>query len=95
MSAQNMSSEARVRIPPNVYSRAFGDEIVLLDFKRGEYFGLDSTAAEIWRRLEAGDTLIAVAKALVERYEVTQDRALEDVVSFVSQMSRENLVELA
>lgn len=90
-----LSPDAHVRIPSHVYARAFGDEIVLLDFGRGEYFGLDEVGAEIWKRLEAGDALSEIARRLVDRYEVSPDQALDDVRSLVSQMASESLVELA
>lgn len=90
-----LSPDVHVRIPSHVYARAFGDEIVLLDFGRGEYFGLDEVGAEIWKRLEAGDALSEIARRLVDRYEVSPDQALDDVRSLVSQMASESLVELA
>jgi len=76
-----------------VYARAFGDEIVLLDFGVGEYFGLDPIGAEIWRRLEAGETLARIADSLVERYEVTREVALGDIVALVDEMRDKGLLE--
>ncbi|HSO37125.1 MAG TPA: PqqD family protein [Labilithrix sp.] len=72
--------------------RAFGAELVLLDFSRGEYFGLDETGATIWRGLEAGQALGEIADALVERYEVARDVAYDDIVSLVTHMQAQSLV---
>jgi len=83
----------KVRISPRVYARAFGDEMVLLDFAVGEYFALDPIGAEVWRRLEAGDVLLQIADALVQRYEVSRDDALRDVVALVGEMREHGLVE--
>jgi hypothetical protein len=88
----SLNAESRLRISPSVYVRAFGEELVLLDFARGEYFGLDALGATIWRRLEAGDPLGAIADVLVERYEVTRDVALNDVVQLVTRMHEQSLV---
>lgn len=90
-----ISPDTRVKIPPNVYARAFGDEIVLLDFGRGEYFGLDEIGAEVWKRLEAGAPLAEIAKHIAVAYEVSEETALADVQALVSQMTSEKLVELA
>jgi hypothetical protein len=95
MTDAQVSPDARVRIPPNVYARAFGEEVVLLDFKRGEYFGLDAIGAEVWRGIEANETLASIAKRIVQRYEVSEEQALRDVTALVSQMTTERLVEVA
>jgi len=83
----------KVRISPRVYARAFGEEMVLLDFGLGEYFGLDPIGAEVWKRLEAGDVLLQIADALVERYEVSRDAALRDVLVLVGEMHEHGLVD--
>ena len=82
----------RVTVSPRVYARAFGDEMVLLDFGVGEYFGLDPIGTEVWKRLEAGDPLLQIVDALVERYEVSRDDALRDVLALVSEMVDQGLV---
>lgn len=93
MTMNELPADAHVRIAASVYARSFGDDVVLLDFKRGEYFGLDDVGAEIWKGIEAGCTVRAIARTLVDRYEVTEDEALRDVLTLVSQMEREQLVE--
>jgi hypothetical protein len=87
-----MSPEARVAISPGVYARAFGEELVLLDFSRGEYFGLDELGAEIWRLAEAGEPLGAIAARIVERFEVGHDDAFRDIVALVTDMTAQGLV---
>lgn len=90
-----LAPETRVRISSSVYARPFGAEIVLLDFGRGEYFGLDEIGAEIWRGLEKGDALGAIADALVERYEVSREDVFRDIVSLVEQLRNESLLSIA
>jgi hypothetical protein len=89
-----LNDDSRVRVSPSVYARAFGEELVLLDFARGEYFGLDELGATVWRRLEAGDALGAIADLLVERYEVTRDVALADIVQLTTHLHEQLLVTL-
>ncbi len=86
--------ESHVKISKSVYARAFGAEIVLLDFNRGEYFGLDEVGAEVWRRLEAGDSLNRVAEVIVELYEVQKETALADVLNLVATLSEHSLVSI-
>jgi len=86
--------ETRVKISPSIYARAFGSELVLLDFGRGEYFGLDEIGAEIWGGLEAGKPLGEIADGLVQRYEVEREAALSDVVALVTHLRAEALLEI-
>lgn len=89
-----MSPEAHVAISPGVYARAFGSELVLLDFSRGEYFGLDELGAEIWRLAEAGKSLGAIAKQIVEQFETSEETALGDIVELMTHMRDNHLVTL-
>ncbi|HVH44486.1 MAG TPA: PqqD family protein [Labilithrix sp.] len=91
--ARSLSAETKVRLSPRVYAREFGEEMVLLDFGLGEYFGLDSIGAEVWRQLEAGEALNVIADRIVERYEVTRDVALKDILELVEEMRERALVE--
>lgn len=89
-----LTAESRVSVSPSVYARDFGAELVLLDFGRGEYFGLDELGAEIWRLLESGSPIGTVTDAVVARYEVPREQALQDVVALVSHMQSQGLVAL-
>jgi hypothetical protein len=84
-----------VRPSPQVYARPFGDEVVLLDFALGEYFGLDAVGACIWKGLERGRTLPDIAASIAEQYEVTNERALADVLVLVESLRKSSLVEIA
>ena len=90
-----MTRETRVEVLPSVYARPFGDEIVLLEFGRGEYFGLDVVAADVWRGIEAGQSLGAIADAIVGRYQVQPDEAYRDIIDLVRHLQDESLVRVA
>lgn len=90
-----IDQHSRVTPSPSVYARDFGEEVVLLDFGKGEYFGLDAIGAEIWRRLEAGDDLGTVASRISAQYEVGRDEALRDIVDLVTQLRERELLAAA
>ena len=89
---ESLDERSLVTISASVYARAFGEEVVLLEFGKGEYFGLDAVGAEIWRRLEAGDALGAVADYIVAAYEVSREDALRDIVELVTELRSHDLV---
>lgn len=98
MSERNTSSvgpDTHLRASSNVYSRPFGEEIVLLDFGRGEYFALDEIGAHIWRGLEKGESLAAIAREISGVYDVSVSQALADVMALVVEMRTRSLVEVA
>ena len=87
-----LDERARVTVSPSVYARTFGEEVVLLEFGKGEYFGLDVVGTDIWRRLEGGAALGAVADHIATRYDVGREEALRDIVDLVSQLRDHDLV---
>jgi hypothetical protein len=88
-----ITPDTKIRISPRVYARGFGEEIVLLDFAMGEYFGLDPVGAEIWRGLEKGESLRRIADAVVERWDVSHEEALRDIVELIGELAERTLVE--
>jgi hypothetical protein len=92
---ESLDERSHVTISASVYARAFGDEVVLLEFGKGEYFGLDSVGAEIWRRLEAGDHLGAVADHIATEFDVSREEALRDIVDLVTDLRLHELVAIA
>ena len=90
-----MTSDAdqRFRLPEQVHTRRFDDELVVLDLVRGEYFALDEVGAIVWEHLVAGKTLAEVAVELVATYDVVQDTALSDVRRLVGELVAMGLIE--
>lgn len=90
-----MTRDTRIEVSPSVYARAFGEEIVLLDFGRGEYFGLDAIGAAVWRGIEAGQSLGDISDAIASQYEVQSEDAYRDIIDLVRHLQDESLVRVA
>jgi hypothetical protein len=89
----DLDADSRFGAAPSVYARSFGDELVLLAFGRGEYYGLDAIGARIWSLLGDGKSLGEIAAVLSSTYEVTRDDALRDVMTLVAELRGQGLVE--
>jgi hypothetical protein len=87
-----MNESTRVKVSPSVYARPFGDELVLLEFGRGEYFALDAVGALVWRKLEEGLSLGEIADAVTAEHDVTREVAFRDIVDLVTHMRDERLL---
>lgn len=90
-----LGPNTHLRASSNVYARPFGEEIVLLDFGRGEYFALDEVGAHVWRGLEKGESLAAIARAISGVYDVSESQALTDIIALVVEMRTRSLLEVA
>ena len=88
------SLSSRAQIPAHVLFRELQGELVLLQLERGVYFGLDPIGTRIWHLLHDQRSLGDVVQALVAEYEVSEARAVEDVITLVRRLQEHGLVEL-
>jgi hypothetical protein len=76
----------------DVHSRCFGEELVLLDLARGEYFSLDELGARIWGELAAGRSVEDAVEKLVAEYDVPRDRFQADLRALVGELVTRGLL---
>jgi hypothetical protein len=88
----SLGARDRTRPAPSVHVRAFDDELVVLDLAAGEYFALDAIGARLWQGLGAGNTVEDVAKAIVDDYDVSFERALADLLTLADELVARGLV---
>ncbi|XTZ15596.1 lasso peptide biosynthesis PqqD family chaperone [Micromonospora echinospora] len=62
---------------------------VVLDEERGRYFHLNPTASLVVSVVSAGGSVDEAVEAIVNRYDISVDRAREDVHKLIQQL-REN-----
>ncbi len=75
--------------------------MVLLDFDRGQYFGLNAVGATIWRVLSEGsaealapDQVVQhIAAVVVSEYEVDLNVAVQDTKALMEKLLAEGLVQ--
>ena len=71
----------------------FGDEIVLINLARGNYYSLTQPAAiHIWEMLKSTPTPNQISNSLVAHFDVGQDTAAVAVEVFLGQLLAECLV---
>ena len=73
-------------------SRLVGDETVLLDLSSGLYFGLDGVGQCIWNAVADGKDLAAAVESIVADYDVAEDQAASDVLTFAAQLVERGLL---
>ena len=71
---------------PHVIFKRVGDEIVLLDYERGIYYGLDAVGGRVWELLGEGKDRAAVIDQLLLEYDVGADELTRDLDALLAEL---------
>lgn len=78
---------------PDVQATDMDGEMVLLDLGTGRYYTLNRLGALIWEFCTGKQTLSDIHTALCDRFNVAPERALDDLVTLVNQLTQEGLLQ--
>lgn len=67
-------------------------EIVLISLDDGRYYGLDSVASEIWRRLESPKRADALCDELQTHFAGDPDTISRETMEFLAKMAEQRLI---
>jgi len=88
-----VNGATRFSLSPEALARRIGDDIVILDFPSGSYFGLDAVGARIWDLMGEGKTIDEICDALVQEYDVSIEQVRRDALSLVVELSEKGLIK--
>ncbi len=63
------------------------DELVMMDPEQGKYFSLNPVATRIWDLLENPKDIYSLCELLMEEYEVDPGQCIEEVSSYIRDMT--------
>ncbi|MFO0673951.1 MAG: PqqD family protein [Polyangiaceae bacterium] len=88
------SSVVDRRLAPaaDVHTRMFDGEMVLVDLKSGDYYGLNELGARLWDGILAGKTPREIATSLEGSYAVEAPRLLADLVALADDLVARRLL---
>jgi hypothetical protein len=87
-----LSIDQSVAVNGDVVFKEIDGEAVLLDLKRGTYFGLDSVGTRIWQTLvEHGCARPAIA-SLLEEFDVRPDALESDIIRLLGELRTNDLI---
>jgi hypothetical protein len=85
---------SRVRLRSGALEwRAAGDEVVVLDLDRSEYFVVNASGAELWRLLADGVSVGDLTDCLVTRHGLERVQAQADVGRFLATLEKRGMLE--
>ena len=79
-------------IPERIVFKKVGEEMVLLDFERGIYYGLNPVGARVWELLAEGKNTDEIADLLTEDFDVERSDAKGDVDALMDDLAANGLV---
>lgn len=84
--------DRRFRVSDRVLSRVLDGEAVLLDLAAGSYLGLDEVGTAIWSGLEEGLPAGAILARILERYDVAEAVARDDLARLLGELEARGLI---
>ena len=76
-----------------VIAKMVGSEMVLLDYGRGIYYGLNGVGARVWQLLAGGATVDEVIDRLTDEYDVARATLETDVAALLRDLEAKELVD--
>jgi len=89
-----MDFSKKVQLSESLFAQEVDGEMVLLDMKSENYFGLDAVASEIWKLLQEGKSLEEILLELMEIYDVDETTLRQDLSNFIEQLQEQGLATL-
>ena len=78
---------------PDVQGTTMEGETVLLDLSTGRYYTLNRLGSVIWEHCTGHSTMSDIHAVLCDRFDVSPDRALDDLVALVNHLVQEGLLQ--
>jgi len=89
---KKLSPSSNLLQHPDIFSREFDGETVMMNKSLDNYFGLDEIATRIWQILEKKHSLIEIRDILIKEYDVSPDQCIQDVQPFIEKLIEDELV---
>ena len=87
-----MMLDTRVSVPPGVMFRDLDGEAVVLELESGRYFGLNETGTRMWILLLEHGEVEPAFRALLDEYDVPEDRLRTELLGFVESLVSQRLL---
>ena len=89
-----LSADSVVVATPHYVDADVGEEVILLHLANGEYYGLDTVGARIWKLLRNPTTLGEIERVLLDEYDVQPERCQDEVMHLVTDLVDQGFVEV-
>ena len=85
-------SQQEIRLREGVITKLVGDELVLLDYERGIYYGLNDVGARLISLIGEGASLAGAVDRLLEEVDVSRQTLEADLELLLGELREQGLV---
>ena len=81
----SLSLLSKVQQSPGVLFNQVDDDLVMMDVKSGNYFGINPVGAEIWNKMQEPITVQEIINQLLAEYEIDEATCRSETLVFIQQ----------
>lgn len=90
----SLTLDSIVRQAEGQVSSEIDGEVVLMDIKQGNYYGMNPVLSRIWKLIGSEQVQVSeLCRKLTEEYEVSAEECAHDVLESLEKLRREHLIE--
>lgn len=78
----------------HLLSAPIDDEVVLLDPEQGNYYGLNSVAADIWNLLKEPKSVFTLCNELIAQYDVEFEHCQKETLEHLATLLEQKLITI-
>ena len=82
---KNITSLTKIQQAPGVLFNQVDDDLVMMDIKSGNYFGINPVGAEIWNKMEEPITVQEIINQLLAEYDIDEETCRKETLTFIQQ----------
>ena len=75
-------------------SRVIDGEAIIVDFKTGDHYSLNSIGTLVWEMADGVHSLKDIVASIIERYDISEVQARADPVSYTHLRAHETVLDL-
>ena len=91
---QKLTLNSVVQREPNVIAAVAGEDVVMVNIDKGEYYGVSNVAREIWDAIESPKKVSDLIESLVTNYHVDRTLCERETLLFLEELLTERLLRI-
>ena len=91
---QIINDESIIRKNIEIDDADLDGEKVMMNLNKGEYFMLNTVAADIWDSINEPKTINEVVNELLEKYDIDYKTCEDEVMSFINELNDADLIKV-
>jgi len=89
-----LSTSLRVVASKKQVACALAEEVVILEFNSGKYYGLNAVGARIWNLIQEPRIVSDILNIILSEYDVEPDRCERDLAALLQELAEHGLMEI-